>query len=550
MKLLKTVCLIALLSPGLVFAQARGDKTLTVGVQDLRDTLDPAVNLANAGFPLSNNLFDTLIRRDYASNAEGTGATFAPGLAESWKQLDELTLDLSLRAGVVFHNGEALSSRDVVFTFERILDPVSKYASARSQLGNIARVEALDERTVRIVTKRPDPVLIKMLAYPGAAIVPKRYFQEVGFDAFQSRPVGSGPYKLVSFKADDRVALQAFDKYWGGTPPAARLTFRLIPEISARITALANGEVDLINSVPPDQLAAVERLGCFTQRAGQQPRPELSHRAPGDARQAAAPGAQPRHRPRPSDQVAVALSGTGVERPSIRRMGRPLRSTASQVRLRSRSGPQADRRPSAVVDAGLPRRQPFRQGPGRAVRAVRRPDPGPRRQAAADADRAEGRGCARRPRSRPGHDQLGRPSRLLAEAAGPDPHRDRHHRRGPARPRLRHRCIPLGIGACRHAGRATARGARAGLSPWRLRHRRRQRSWPRTDRYRDPSRCGDPRSRLGVRRRIAACRGRERSSSRHRRRTAGRFRRGPASQRPRAACLPLARNRLLRATAP
>ena len=53
-----------------------------------------------------------------------------------------------------------------------------------AQLGNIARVEALDERTVRIVTKRPDPVLIKMLAYPGAAIVPKRYFQEVGFDAW------------------------------------------------------------------------------------------------------------------------------------------------------------------------------------------------------------------------------------------------------------------------------------------------------------------------------------------------------------------------------
>src|SRR5262245_11687165 len=267
MKLLKTVCLIALLSPGLVFAQARGDKTLTVGVQDLRDTLDPAVNLANAGFPLSNNLFDTLIRRDYASNAEGTGATFAPGLAESWKQLDELTLDLSLRAGVVFHNGEALSSRDVVFTFERILDTVSKYAAARSQLGNIARVEASDERTVRIVTKRPDPVLIKMLAYPGAAIVPKRYFQEVGFDAFQSRPVGTGPYRLVAFKPDDRVALEGFDKYWDGPPPATKLTFRLIPEISARITALANGEVDLINSVPPDQLAAVERLGCCEVRS-------------------------------------------------------------------------------------------------------------------------------------------------------------------------------------------------------------------------------------------------------------------------------------------
>lgn len=267
MRLFKAVCLVLLLLPGLALSQVRTDKSLTVGVQELRDTLDPAINLANAGFPLSNNLFDTLIRRDYASNAEGTGAAYVPGLAESWKQLDDLTLELTLRPGVVFHNGEALTSEDVVFTFERILDPGSKYAAARSQLGNIARVEAPDERTVRIVTKRPDPVLIKMLAYPGAAIVPKRYFKEVGFDGFQSRPVGAGPYKLVSLKSDDRVVLDAFDRYWAGAPPAARITFRLIPEISARITALANGEADLINAVPPDQLAAVERLGCCEVRS-------------------------------------------------------------------------------------------------------------------------------------------------------------------------------------------------------------------------------------------------------------------------------------------
>lgn len=266
MKLLKIACLLVLL-PALAGAQAQDGKTLTVAVQDLRDTLDPANNLANAGFPFSNNLFDTLIRRDYASNAEGTGAAYVPGLAHSWKQLDELTLELTLRPDVVFHDGETMTSQDVAFTFERILDPASKYASARFQLGNIARVETPDERTVRIVTKRPDPVLIKMLAYPGSAIVPKRYFQQVGFDGFQSRPIGTGPYRLVSFKADDRVILRAFDRYWNGVPPASTLTFRLIPEISARITALANGEVDLINSVPPDQLAAVERLACCEVRS-------------------------------------------------------------------------------------------------------------------------------------------------------------------------------------------------------------------------------------------------------------------------------------------
>jgi peptide/nickel transport system substrate-binding protein len=265
-KLLRLVCIAALL-PGLAWGQDLGGKALTVGVQDLRDTLDPAMNLANAGFAFSNNMFDTLIRRDYASNADGTGARYVPGLAESWKRVDDLTLDLTLRPNVVFHNDQPLSASDVVFTFERILDPNSKYVSARFQLGNIARVEALDDRTVRIVTKRPDPVLIKMLAYPGSSIVPKRHFEDIGFDAFQSRPIGTGPYKLVSFKPDDRVVLQAFEGYWAGLAPASSVTFRLIPEVSARITALANGEVDLINSLPPDQLAAVERLDCCDVRS-------------------------------------------------------------------------------------------------------------------------------------------------------------------------------------------------------------------------------------------------------------------------------------------
>ena len=250
------------LAPCLAMAQDDGRPPLVVGVQDVRTGLNPSIELANTGFPISNALFDTLIRRDYLSNDTATGSEFRPGLAESWERIDDLTLEIRLRAGLTFHNGEPLTSEDVQFSLERILDPESPYVSARRQIAAIERVEAVDPLTVRIITRHPDPVLVHMLAFMATAIVPKDYYEAVGFDGFSQAPVGAGPYRLTDFRPDEAVELAAFDDYWGGHPPASTVTFREIPEVSARITALSNGEVDIIGSVPPDQIAAVERLDC------------------------------------------------------------------------------------------------------------------------------------------------------------------------------------------------------------------------------------------------------------------------------------------------
>lgn len=264
----RPICL-ALLFSGVSLADVRpvSADDLVIGVQDLRPGLDPAIELSNAGFPLSNAIFETLIRRDFAENGQGTSASLKPGLAEAWRRIDDRTVELTLRAGLTFHNGEELASDDVAFTFMRILDPDSNYGSARFQLGNIESVEAVDPLTVRVVTKTPDPLIEQLLAYPGSAIVPKDYFEEVGFDVFGQNPIGAGPYRFVEMSNDDRVDLAAFVDYWEGTPPATTLVFREIPEVSARITALANGEVGIINSLPPDQVSAIERLTCCDLRS-------------------------------------------------------------------------------------------------------------------------------------------------------------------------------------------------------------------------------------------------------------------------------------------
>lgn len=248
--------------PMAVIAQTDTRPSITVGVQDVRTALDPAMELGNTGFPVTNALFDTLVRRDFKSAKDGTGTAMVPGLASSWERVDDLTVLVKLRNGIRFHNGDPVTGEDIKFTFDRILDPTSKYVSARSQFRAIDHVDVVDASTVRFVTKEPDPTLIKMLAYPGAAIVPKRYYEKVGFDGFGMQPVGAGPYKLVRFAPDDTIKMAAFDDYWAGKPPASSLTFREIPEVASRITALANGEVDIATTLPPDQLSSVRRLSC------------------------------------------------------------------------------------------------------------------------------------------------------------------------------------------------------------------------------------------------------------------------------------------------
>lgn len=257
--LLACTALTAGLLSGPVMAQ---ENTLRVFTQDVRTTLDPAMSLGNTGFPVANALFDTLLRRDFKANPERTSTQIIPGLAESWSRPTPTTMELKLRDGLTFHNGDALTADDVVFTFERIMDPDSRYVGARFQLGSITMVEAVDQLTVLITTDTPDASLEQLLAYPGSAVLPKEYFNQVGFEAFGQNPVGSGPFALARFAPDEVIELTAFDDYWMGRPNADVLVFREVPEVSARLIALSTGEADIISAVPTDQISSIERLDC------------------------------------------------------------------------------------------------------------------------------------------------------------------------------------------------------------------------------------------------------------------------------------------------
>src|SRR5205814_4858385 len=162
------------------------------------------------------------------------------------------TWTFKLRAGVKYHNGDPFSSADAKFSIERTYDPNVKTMVATA-LSTIDRIEAPDATTLVVHTKKPDPLLPARLAFYGGQIVPKKYVESVGNDAFNARPVGTGPVRYVSWTKDDKLVCEANPDYWGGKVDFDRLIMRSIPETAPRIASLLKGEVDVITQLPADQ---------------------------------------------------------------------------------------------------------------------------------------------------------------------------------------------------------------------------------------------------------------------------------------------------------
>lgn len=211
-------------------------------------TMDPAMHAETPTGNIQRNIFDPLILRNRDMKLE-------PGLALSWKTLDDRTWEIVLRQGVKFHDGTPFTAKDVKFTLERIINPDQK-SPRRSNLEAIEKVEVVDDYKVKITTKAPYPILPARLA--DELIVPADYVKKVGDAEFAKKPIGTGPYKFVKWVKDEQVVLEANTEYWRGAPAIKTVIFRPIPETSTRIAELQTGAVDIIVNVPPDQVQTLE----------------------------------------------------------------------------------------------------------------------------------------------------------------------------------------------------------------------------------------------------------------------------------------------------
>lgn len=233
-------------------AQTTRKRDLLVAQSGDVSMLDPHLSTGVWEITVTLNLFDNLLSR----HPDGK---LYPGLATEWKLVSPTLWQFRVRPGVTFHNGDALTSADVKFSIDRSYDPAVKGSLVRTVFTTIDRIETPDPLTVNVHTKKSDPLLPARLAFSGGQIMPRKHVETVGADAFNRRPVGSGPVRFVDWVKDDRVTLDAHPDYWGGRIDADRVVFRPIPETAARIAALLRGEVDIITKLPPDHVERVAK---------------------------------------------------------------------------------------------------------------------------------------------------------------------------------------------------------------------------------------------------------------------------------------------------
>jgi peptide/nickel transport system substrate-binding protein len=237
------------LAPGAAQAQTTQKKELVVAQGGDIARFDPHFSTSSNDIRWSFNLFDNLTSR----HPDGK---LYPGLATEWKLEGQSTYRFKLREGVKFHNGDPFTSAAAKFSIERTYDPAAKTMVATA-LSTIDHIEAPDPFTLVIHTKKPDPLLPARLGFYGGQIVPKKYLESVGNDAFNAKPVGTGPVRLASWVKDDRAVFDANPDYWGGRIDADRVVLRPIVETAPRVAALLKGEVDIITQLPPDQAERV-----------------------------------------------------------------------------------------------------------------------------------------------------------------------------------------------------------------------------------------------------------------------------------------------------
>jgi peptide/nickel transport system substrate-binding protein len=226
-------------------AQTTQKKELVVAQGGDVASFDPHISTSSNDIRVSFNIFDNLVSR----HPDGK---LHPGLATEWKLQGQTTWAFKIRQGVKWHNGDPFSSADAKWSIERTYDPAAKTRVA-TVLTTIDRIEAPDPTTLIIHTKKPDPLLPARLAFYGGQIVPEKYLKSVGAEAFNRKPVGTGPVRFVSWTKDDRLVMDANPDYWGGRIDVDRVVFRAVPEMAPRVAGLLKGELDVITQLPPDQ---------------------------------------------------------------------------------------------------------------------------------------------------------------------------------------------------------------------------------------------------------------------------------------------------------
>ena len=229
--------------------------TLTIAMRGDIQSPHPYLSYDIVGISYRYNVFDSLVEWDRDGKV-------VPALAESWK-VDGKTITFTLRQGVKFHNGDPFTADDVKFSMDTMKSKDLNSGSA-SNFAAVDSVVVVDPKTVQFKLNKIDARIFDTTAN-NLSILPMKYYQQVGQAGFSAKPIGTGPFKFVSWAKDDRVTMEANTDYWAGSPkgkPLVKtLVFRAITNAATRVSELKAGGADIVQDLPPDQVDPLKTAG-------------------------------------------------------------------------------------------------------------------------------------------------------------------------------------------------------------------------------------------------------------------------------------------------
>jgi peptide/nickel transport system substrate-binding protein len=223
---------------------------LVVAWQGGATTLDPIMRSENTTYSWQRHIFDTLTFLARSGSIE-------PRIAVAWKNTAPDTWRITLRKNVKFQDGTAMTPEDVG---ESILDTANNPKSQLREFANaVSGYKVVDDHTLDVKFKQPDPIFPRHMA--NIPVMPEREIKKEGRAAFEQHPIGTGPYKFVSWLAQDHLIAEAWKGFWGKQPTFKYVKLESIPNSATRLAALLSGQIQVAEKVEPQDFARVKKSG-------------------------------------------------------------------------------------------------------------------------------------------------------------------------------------------------------------------------------------------------------------------------------------------------
>jgi len=226
----------------------KADDTLNLVFARETDSVDRIHTNSRESQIFSTLIYDSLLYGDPQSGK------FAGLLATAWKWVDDTTLEIELKPGVKFHNGEPFDADDVVYTTRFVTDPANKLRQQQADFGNIKSIEKLGAQKVRVAFKTPDPMALYLFANR-LIMWPNEYTAAQGHQIHTTKPIGTGPYSLQNLTAGKNYRLTRNDTYASGARPKAaikNINARVIAEVQTQMAEFMIGQNDLSFDIPAE----------------------------------------------------------------------------------------------------------------------------------------------------------------------------------------------------------------------------------------------------------------------------------------------------------